>query len=81
MTKRTFNLLFIGLTLGAAIGISLPHTASPNKPSHPQENNRVQVLNIQGCEYITFNSQTIIHKSNCTNEVHLIVDTITLHKK
>lgn len=73
MTKHTLEVLGIGIFIGAIVGYALiPNAASPNKPSHPQENNRVQVLNIQGCEYITFNSQTIIHKSNCTNEVHQV---------
>lgn len=68
MTKHTLEVLGIGIFIGAVIGYILV----PNTASHPQENNRVQVLNIQGCEYITFNSQTIIHKSNCTNEVHQV---------
>lgn len=79
MTKHTLEVLGIGIFIGAIIGyVLIPHTASPNKPSNnqievvPGPHDRIQVLNIQGCEYITFNSQTIIHKSNCTNEVHQV---------
>lgn len=69
------TIALVGAVFGS-IGMLIVNPTSPNKTSHnqievvPGSHDRIQVLNIQGCEYITFNSQSIIHKANCTNEVH-----------
>lgn len=68
MKSTLITLAFIIVFLGAVYYVTRPATSPA-----PRESFKLDVLTIDSCQYLAFygeRSSVILHKGNCTNEVH-----------
>jgi hypothetical protein len=68
MKSALITLAFILVFLGAVY-----YATRPPAQATPRESFKLDVLTIDSCQYLAFygeRSSVILHKGNCTNEVH-----------